>query len=69
VAALFVGPILFFLYLTIESPASPGDGEVGWDVITMFHNFGPQALLVPSTICSIGFLFGFRYFSKQLSGK
>jgi hypothetical protein len=69
VAALFVGPVLFFLYLIIQSPPSPGGGSVGWDVGTMVHNLGPLALLAPLTIFSIGFLFGFRYFSKQLAGK
>jgi hypothetical protein len=65
VAALFVGPFLLFLYLNIQSPPSPGGGQIGWDFLTMFHNLGPQAFLVPLTIFTIGFLFGFRYFSKQ----
>jgi hypothetical protein len=70
VAALFVSPLLLNIYVIIQSPPSPpGGGQVGWDVLTIFHNVGPLALLVPLTIFGIGFLVGFRYFSKQVASK
>ncbi|MFZ3199722.1 MAG: hypothetical protein ACLQMT_10890 [Candidatus Acidiferrales bacterium] len=43
---------------------SSGGAEVGWDLVTMAHNLPTIWILLPLGVFAIGFLLGFRYFSK-----
>jgi uncharacterized membrane protein len=63
--------VAIFVYVSRHTPPLPpemaGKGEVGWDVLTMVHN-GPVAFSVWLLAAfAIGFLLGFRYFSKRAS--
>ncbi|MFZ0522668.1 MAG: hypothetical protein WAN14_18155 [Candidatus Acidiferrales bacterium] len=63
VALIFVG-----FYLALKNP-HPGGGVVGWDVVSIFHNTFGTILLLPLLIFAVGFLLGFRHFSKSLASK
>lgn len=51
-----------------SSPASPSDGEVGWDLVTMWHNLGlpSKALGFCEIACAfaVGFLLAYRSYSR-----
>ena len=59
-------------WVSRSMPAVPGvqagEGEVGWDVITLFHSVG-RGVTAGWFLAAfaIGFLLGFRYFSKRSS--
>jgi hypothetical protein len=55
------------LYFLTKRVAPAGGGQVGWDLVTVAHNLPANSLLVPLVIFALGFLFGFRYFSKSLA--
>ncbi len=64
--------IATFVWLAIamhsvaKHAAAEGGGEVGWDVVSLWHNTPPAVLLFPVLVFAIGFLIGLRYFSKSL---
>jgi uncharacterized membrane protein len=47
----------------------PGGGEVGWDLVSLYHNTASSWLLLPLLVFAIGFFIGFRHFSKSLATK
>lgn len=53
-------------WLMLSSPAHPGGGEVGWDIVTMWHNGGINPLLITfaAATFAIGFLLAFRTYSR-----
>jgi hypothetical protein len=60
---MFVGVPLAMLFQAGNSP--PGqEPEVGWDLITMWHGYPLSTKLVPALVFVVGFLIGFRYFSR-----
>lgn len=63
-AALFV-----VSYFASKSVAAAGDGEVGWDLVSMAHNMSSGWMLLPLLFFAVGFLIGFRHFSKSLATK
>jgi hypothetical protein len=62
--SVFVGLPLAMYFLSRNAPA--GGGEIGWDLVTMFRNSPMSAPLVPMAIFAVGFLVGFRYFSRSI---
>jgi hypothetical protein len=51
-------------------PQQPSEPEVGWDLITVWHGNPAAAKLITVVAVAafaIGFLIGFRYFSKSVS--
>ncbi len=60
------------LYFISKSVAPNGEGEVGWDLVSMAHN-QPGALkliaLVALLIFAAGSYFGFRRFSEKSTRK
>jgi hypothetical protein len=66
---MFVGlPIA--LYFVSRNAHSGGQGEVGYDVVTMAHNYGAASIWIPLlVIFALGFFLGFRYFVKSLVKK
>jgi hypothetical protein len=68
VLAAFVSPPVYLFYLSKDVSTS-GGGEVGWDLLTIYHNAWLRLWLIALLIFAVGFLFGFRYFSKHLAGK
>jgi hypothetical protein len=67
VGAFFIGIFLgipIVLYIVTRNANHFESGEVGWDLVTLAHNYPVRSILVPSLIFVIGFIFGFRHFSK-----
>lgn len=65
---LFVGlPIV--MHFVSKSAPSGQDVEVGWDVVSMAHHYGVNAMYPPLLVFALGFLWGFRYFSKSIARK
>jgi hypothetical protein len=63
VGGIFIGmAIAISIVLLKPSPQEPP--EVGWDLVTTWHNLPAIWILVPLAVFVIGFLLGFRYFSK-----
>ena len=63
--AIFVGlPLALYLHAG-NSPSGEGP-EVGWDLVIMSHDYPISSKLIPALAFAIGFLVGFRYFSKSL---
>jgi hypothetical protein len=72
VAATFVGFFIALpvtLYFLSKNAAPEGGGEIGWDLVSLYHNTPSGWLLLPLLVFAIGFYFGFRYFSKSLAAK
>jgi hypothetical protein len=69
VAAVFLVPfvalVVALIFLSMKKSAY-GGGEVGWDLVSMAHNYPVTTTLFPVIIFLIGFLFGYRYFSRSL---
>lgn len=65
---IFIGLPVAFYFLS-RTAAPEGGGEVGWDLVSLTHNLPANSILVPLVIFAVGFLFGFRYFSKSLAHK
>jgi hypothetical protein len=71
VAAIFFGlfaMVLAGFYFAAEK-SRPGDGVVGWDIVSLFHNTPRAILFLPLLIFAVGFLLGFQHFSKSLASK
>ena len=49
----------------MSAPSQPGEPEVGWDLVIMAHQVPFWVWLIPLAFFAIGFLIGFRYFSKR----
>jgi hypothetical protein len=65
---VFVGlPVAF--YLLSRGPATEGGGEVGWDLVSVAHNYAVPSVLFPLFIFVIGFYVGFRHFSRSQAYK
>jgi ethanolamine transporter EutH len=45
------------------------EGSVGWDLVTIAHNYPVTTTLFPLIVFAVGFLFGYRYFSRSLVKK
>jgi len=69
VASVVVGTFLVgFVALSLaamSAPSQPGEPEVGWDLVIMAHQVPFWVWLIPLAFFAIGFLIGFRYFSKR----
>jgi hypothetical protein len=69
VFALFVVmPVTFYFISKPVAPAGAGEGEVGWDVVSLAHNQpGTVKLiaLVALLVFAAGAYFGFRHFSES----
>ena len=68
IAAIAIG-VLVGLLLAIYflwRNGSEGGGEIGWDLVAMYHNSPMSAKLVPLAIFAVGFLVGFRCFSRSM---
>ena len=75
VLIVFVGLPLAFYFFSSRLPQAPegGQREVGWDLVTMYHNSPMEVVVLPLvTLLAIflaGFLLGFRHFSHSLANK
>jgi hypothetical protein len=68
-ASFFIA-IAFAIVDLWRIPQQPSEPEVGWDLITAWHGNPAVAKLIPVVAVAafaIGFLIGFRHFSKSLS--
>jgi hypothetical protein len=62
---LFVGlPVT--LMIISNRHGSNGRGEIGWDVVALAHSYQAIIILCPLIVFAIGFLFGYRHFSKSM---
>jgi hypothetical protein len=63
--------VAIFLYVSWHTPLAPpelaGKGEVGWDLLTMVHNAPVTIGIWLLAAFAIGFLSGFRFFSRSSS--
>jgi hypothetical protein len=64
--AIFVG-IQVASYFLPKDSASSGGGEVGWDLVTIVHNYPVSSILLPVVVFAISFSLGFRHFSRSLA--
>ncbi|HXZ12616.1 MAG TPA: hypothetical protein VEG64_09505 [Candidatus Sulfotelmatobacter sp.] len=55
-------------YLTRNEPSVNG-GEIGWDLVTLAHNYPAASILLPLALFMVGFLLGYRVFSRSLAKK
>lgn len=60
------GWLAIALHSVAKHAPAEGGGEIGWDLVSLSHNAPPAVLLFPVLVFAIGFLIGFRYFSKSL---
>jgi hypothetical protein len=61
--AMFVGVPLALLFQARTT--SPGqEPEVGWDLIAMSSQYPVATKVIPAAVFVIGFLIGWRYFSR-----
>ena len=61
---IFVGlPIA--TYFVSRNVPSGRDAEVGWDIVSIAHNYGVNAMWPPLLIFALGFFLGFRYFHRS----
>jgi hypothetical protein len=72
VASVPVYCVALICWALRNTPPAPrgetGGGEVGWDLLTMFHNVGSGVVAGWFLAAfAIGFALGFRYFSKRNS--
>ena len=61
IVGVFVGLPLAIHFLSRNVP--PEGAEVGWDLVTFYHNSPLLVILPPLVIFVVGFIFGFRHFS------
>jgi hypothetical protein len=63
----FVGGFIALSLSRFNSSASSqaGDQQVGWDLIVFARNDWPWIYVLPLAVFAIGFLIGFRYFSRR----
>jgi hypothetical protein len=54
---------VFFLKTTTQNGSQAG-GEVGWDLITLYRNYQTPVLTTVIFAFAIGFILGFRHFSR-----
>ncbi|MGH9700198.1 MAG: hypothetical protein ACRD5R_00515 [Candidatus Acidiferrales bacterium] len=45
-------------------PNGQQGGEVGWDVVSMWHNVGIEVFVLPAIFFIIGFLLAYRSYSR-----
>ena len=71
VAAIFLGlfAMVFAGFYFAAKNSRPGDGAVGWDLVSLFHNTPRAILFLPLLIFAVGFLLGFQHFSKSFGSK
>lgn len=68
VAVIVVGipvGLMIATFFLANSTGHEGGAEVGWDLVTLAHDYRITSILVPLLIFALGFIFGFRYFSKS----
>jgi len=68
VVSAFAGGFAFALWFSRNLPAAPQQ-EVGWDLVTMYRNMSSTTRLLPLFFFAVGFLVGYRYFSRSLQDK
>jgi hypothetical protein len=56
---------LSLLFFNSSATSQSGDQDVGWDLVTVVPDVSPWSYIVPLVLFAIGFLVGFRYFSKR----
>jgi hypothetical protein len=67
-AVVIAGFIAGFVALSLaamNTPSQSGGVEVGWDLVTTWHELSLRVLLIPLAVFAIGFGIGYRYFSKR----
>ena len=72
VLAAFVGIAVSIYWIADNSPPTPPGVEVGYDLVTMVRNWGiswTTVFVFAVVVFSIGFLVGFRYFSRPTTVK
>ncbi len=70
--AVFYAGIMVWVSIAMHSAAKnarSGGGEVGWDLVSLYHNTPSSWLLLPLLVFAVGFFIGFRHFSKSLATK
>lgn len=61
----FVAGFVALSLFAMNTPMQSGEPEAGWDMIAMTHNHLVPVIAVLLAVFVIGFLIGFRYFSKR----
>jgi hypothetical protein len=64
IAAFLAGFIALSL-AAMNTPSQSGEFEVGWDLVPERSQLPLWAWLVPLGVFAIGFIIGYRYFSKR----
>jgi hypothetical protein len=63
--AAFIGGFIALSLLFMNSSAQPGGEEAGPRTMLIAHYHLVPAVVIPLVIFAIGFLAGYRYFSKR----
>jgi hypothetical protein len=61
----FIGGFMALSLLFMNSSAQPGGDEAGSRAMLIVHYHLVPIVVIPSVIFAIGFLAGYRYFSKR----
>jgi hypothetical protein len=61
----FVGGFIALSLAAMSTPSQSGEQEVGWDLITSWHQAPLWVWLIPLAAFAIGFFIGYLYFSKR----
>jgi len=71
VGALYASGFAFAFWASrSEPPAQQGPQlEIGWDLVTTYQHAPMMIKLLPLGFFLVGFLVGYRYFSRALPGK
>jgi len=71
--ATFAGIVAAIVLLIALAPRSgPQNGEVGWDLVTLLHNYGLPLAALPLTVVSVfalAFALAFRSFYRPSADK
>jgi hypothetical protein len=63
--AAFIGGFIALSLLFMNSSAQPGGDEAGSGMMLIVHYHLVPIIVIPLVIFAIGFLAGYRYFSKR----
>ena len=70
VVSVFLGgfALAFWASRSEPPPEHGGQLEIGWDLVTLYHNTSILIKLLPLGFFLVGFVVGYRYFSRALPG-